>query len=118
MTSILRLSIRLVVVRLRSDTSTLVVTLAPASLHTRAAARSKGPARLRKAPEVAHAARQTAEEEGGDDEAEGSGTDRKGMRTLVLMGLLCKLCWQNALFVIRSWLGWPGRWWQEALRGR
>ena len=56
-TSIRRLSFRLVLVMLRSDTRTCVATLAPASLQTRAVARSNGPARLRNAPDVAQAAR-------------------------------------------------------------
>ena len=50
MTSIRRLSCLLVRGTLRSDTKTCVATRAPASRHTRAVARSNGPARLRKAP--------------------------------------------------------------------
>ena len=65
MTSIRRLSSLLVVVTLRSVTRTCVRTLAPASLHTRAAARSRGPALLRNAPDVAHAARWSPKESRG-----------------------------------------------------
>ena len=65
MASIRRLSSLLVVVTLRSVTRTCVRTLAPASLHTRAAARSRGPALLRNAPDVAHAARWSPKESRG-----------------------------------------------------
>ena len=56
-TSIHRLSSRFVLETFRSDTKTFVATRAPASLQTLAAARSSGPARLLRAPDVAHAAR-------------------------------------------------------------
>ena len=57
MTSIHRLSMRWKVGMLRSEIRVCVVTLAPASLQTRAAARSKGVPRLRSAPDLGLAAR-------------------------------------------------------------
>ena len=57
MTSIRRLSMRWTVGMLRSESRVCVVTLAPASLQTRAAARSKGVPLLRSAPDLGHAAR-------------------------------------------------------------